>query len=331
MDSAQPWFGRGEAVSIAETREQPGWVDVPPYVGADQIRSVLRVPIIIDGQHLGSFGVSSRQPRTYTDHHRHLATLLGDRVTLALRNARLYEEEQKRARAAEELARLRNDFVASVSHELRTPLTTILGYAELLRSRWGQLTDTQRLAQMDRIVLAANRQFHLVEDLLSLTRLESGVPLVRAIPVALSNAVQRASEDICSVYRSQTIEVEGAPALLALAEPERVHQILVNLLDNAAKYAPEGTPIHVSWHVHNDTVVLRVRDHGEGVPGQTLPYLFTRFGRGPHSRVRAGHVGTGLGLYLGRLLAKAMQGDLDLEQTGPEGSTFILTLPLARG
>ena len=109
----------------------------------------------------------------YSDHHVQIAALIGERVALALRNARLYQAEQRRAHAAEELARLRNDFVASVSHELRTPLTAILGYAELLRGHWENLSDAERLLQIDRIVLSANGQHRLVEDLLMLARLDT--------------------------------------------------------------------------------------------------------------------------------------------------------------
>jgi signal transduction histidine kinase len=102
------------------------------------------------------------------------------------------------------------------------------------------------------------------------------------------------------------------------------------MMDNAAKYSPEGSPIIVWWGPEDDNGSLRVLDRGPGVPPHGRELLFSRFGRVPGSRMRAGRVGTGLGLYLGRGLAKAMGGDLDLESTGGEGSTFRLRLPLAR-
>jgi signal transduction histidine kinase len=106
-------------------------------------------------------------------------------------------------------------------------------------------------------------------------------------------------------------------------------QILVNLMDNAAKYSPDGSSIEVSWAEEEARAMVRVRDHGSGLPADGRERLFTRFGRVPGSRIRAGRVGTGLGLYLGRSFAQAMHGDLTLERTGPEGSVFCLELPLA--
>ncbi len=320
-------IARERVVSIPDTSKVPIWVALLPSDGALQACSSLIVPITIDEQPFGSVMVNSRQPHAYSEHHVRIATLIGERVTLALHNARLYQAEQQRARDAEELARLRNDFVASVSHELRTPLTAILGYAELLQDRWPTLSEAQRRGQVDRIVRAANRQHHLVEDLLLLTRLETDVPALQTAPVRLSSVVGHAADEIRMVYRNQTMDLTGDSGIQVLADPERVTQIVANLLDNAAKYSPEGAPIHVWWRREDGNVLLRVRDHGAGVPEQTMPYLFTRFGRGLNSRIRAGHVGTGIGLYLSRRLAEAMQGSLDLEETGSTGSTFTLRLP----
>ena len=114
-----------------------------------------------------------------------------------------------------------------------------------------------------------------------------------------------------------------------LADPGRAIRVLVNLLDNAAKHSPAGCPIVAGCSVEHGMGVVRVRDYGPGIPEVGRDRLFTRFGRVAGSRTRAGHVGTGLGLYLSRRSAEAMGGDLDLESTGPEGSTFRLRLKAA--
>ena len=131
-------------------------------------------------------------------------------------------------------------------------------------------------------------------------------------------------------YPDQHIDGEGLPGLTAEADPSHLEQVLVNLLDNAAKYSPVGAPIEASWGEEAGMVVVRVRDHGPGIPDEGLGTLFTRFGRVPGSRMRAGRVGTGLGLYLGRAYAEAMGGTLNLESTGATGSTFCLRLPGCR-
>jgi signal transduction histidine kinase len=240
------------------------------------------------------------------------------------------EREMERARtAAEELAHLRSDFVASVSHELRTPLATVIGYSELLEAHWKRMPDAQRQDRVRRITLAAHRLQRLVEDLLLLSQLESRVLVPHSLPASVCQLARQAAEEVQTCYRGQRVDLHGPDQLDAQADPERTLQILVNLLDNAAKYSPEGSPVATVWQEEGRMVVVRVRDQGRGIAPEVQSHLFTRFGRVPGSRSRAGRVGTGLGLYLSRQLAEAMGGSLDLEATGPEGSTFRLALPLA--
>jgi signal transduction histidine kinase/DNA-binding response OmpR family regulator len=236
--------------------------------------------------------------------------------------------EQARA-AAEELARLRSDFVGSVSHELRTPLTSIVGYGELLQHRWTQMEETRKRVLIDRLVDAAHREQRLVEDLLLLSQIDRETPRTYSRPCNLAMLAQRAADEVRGSFAQQQIELWGPRDVSVLADPDRMMQVLVNLMDNAAKYSPEGSPVQVSWDLEGVMVALRVRDLGPGVPEIGREALFTRFGRVPNSPIRAGRVGTGLGLFLSRSLAEAMGGDLDLELTGPAGSTFRLRLPIA--
>jgi PAS domain S-box-containing protein len=238
----------------------------------------------------------------------------------------------RQAAAAEELAQLRSSFVATVSHELRSPLTAIVGYAELLEAQWIRLDDAARLKMIRSIVVSANRQKHLVEELLLLSRLDLGaVTAASPEPIDLGRVVRRAADEIRTSYQGQVIALESPTEVLVLADPDRTVQILLNLIDNAAKYSPEGSPVHVNWSQNSAHAIVRVRDFGAGVSEQGRERLFTRFGRLPGSRIRAGRVGTGLGLYLARGFARAMHGDVELEATGPGGSTFRLSLPLAAG
>jgi PAS domain S-box-containing protein len=240
---------------------------------------------------------------------------------------RLFEIEQQRTHAAEELAQMRSDFVSSVSHELRTPLTAIVGFAELLQAHSAHMTEARKQQQIANIVLSAHRQQRLVEDLLLLGRLEGTSPALQSQPTALAPLVRRAAEELRGSYPGQHVDLEGPEDLKVSADQDRMLQIVVNLMDNAAKYSPDGSPIAVTWQRQGDKILIRVRDHGSGVPENGRNQLFARFGRLPGSRIRSGRVGTGLGLYLGRLLARAMDGELELEVTGPEGSTFLLRLP----
>jgi signal transduction histidine kinase len=240
------------------------------------------------------------------------------------------EREALRARAAaEQLMMMQNAFLAATSHELRTPLTAILGYAELLEHRWALMDENERRQRIARIVLAANRQLHLVEDLLLASSLSNGSIPVLACPVLFAPLVWQATSEVLAAATDQCIDVEGPQDLQIVADPYRVVQVLVNLVDNAMKYSPAGGRISVTWESEMGVAAIRVRDQGPGLPVAGRERLFTRFGRLPGSIIRSGRTGTGLGLFIGRTLARAMDGDLDVESTGPNGTVFKLVLPLS--
>lgn len=168
-----------------------------------------------------------------------------------------------------------------------------------------------------------------MEDLLLLTQLETAALLVHHEPLPIAPIIAQAIEEVQGSYHGQNMETEGDTAIRVLADPLRALQVIANLPDNAAKYSLEGSPIAVRWDVEGEAVAIRVRDRGRGIADQDRQLLFTRFGRVPGSRTRAGRSDTGLGLFLGRQLAQAMGGTLELEPTGPDGSLSQLRLPMA--
>jgi signal transduction histidine kinase len=177
-----------------------------------------------------------------------------------------------------------------------------------------------------RIVLAANRQKRLVEDLLLLSQLETTGLAPNMEAIDLIPLVEQAIEEAQGSYHGQTINATGAGFQRIFADASRALQIIANLLDNAAKYSPKHSPIAICWQEENGMVVIRVIDTGPGLGEDGRERLFTRFGRIRGSKMRAGRSGTGLGLFIGRRLAEAMHGTLDLETTGEQGSTFRLAL-----
>lgn len=226
----------------------------------------------------------------------------------------------------------RNAFIADVTHELRTPLTVIKGTIETLED--GALDDAAGrgplLASMQR---EADRLIRLVNDLLVLTRADAGALQLRIQPLDVAELARQRCEHLAALAARRRIElrVDTSPKqpLTALGDPDRLAQVLDNLLDNAIRHAAEGTAVTVSLRPAGDELSCAIIDHGPGIPAQHLPLIFERFYRVDASRNRQTG-GTGLGLSIVRALVLAQGGRIDARSTEGEGTTITFHLPLAR-
>jgi len=228
------------------------------------------------------------------------------------------------------LERVRQEFVANVSHELRTPLTAIKGYAETLRD--GGLRDPETAAEFVRVIHRhAERLRALIEDLLDLAAVEQGEARLKPAVVRARDVVAQAEGLVrpAAEARGQTLAID-LPADLPdiLADRDRLAQILINLLDNAVKFTPEGGRVTLSAKMADGRVVLAVRDNGVGIPPGDLPRIFERFYRVGRSRDRR-EGGTGLGLAIAKHLTQAMGGTIEVESVQGSGTTFRVSLPAA--
>jgi two-component system OmpR family sensor kinase len=214
------------------------------------------------------------------------------------------------------------NFVADASHELRTPLATIQGYAELARRKGDQQMLTEALGKVE---VEARRMSTLVEDLLLLARLDSGRPLAQR-EVDLTHLVLDAVEDVRVVAPDHrwTLELPDEPLTL-VGDPDRLHQVISNLLSNARRHTAPGTSVLVSLFAADDGVVLEVADAGPGIDASVRERLFERFVRGDGSRSRESG-GVGLGLALVKAIVEAHGGTIESPPTD-QGATFIVWLP----
>ncbi len=228
------------------------------------------------------------------------------------------------------LEKVRKDFVANVSHELRTPVTAIRGYAETLLS--GALGDSATATKMvDIIHRQSERLSELVEDLLELSRLESRELQLAERPVNLADAAMRASEAVRPKARARntTVEISISPTLFALCDQRGLEQVVLNLVDNAVKYSPPNGHVWMSAReIDAKELELIVRDDGPGIEARHLPRIFERFYRVDKGRSRD-MGGTGLGLSIVKHLVNAMKGEVRVESTPGQGSTFFVTVPKA--
>jgi two-component system phosphate regulon sensor histidine kinase PhoR len=229
------------------------------------------------------------------------------------------------------LERVRTDFVANVSHELRTPLTAIKGFAETLLS--SGFDDRERALHFVSIIdRQAERLSRLIDDLLILSDLELGKMPVRRQPVALEPIVREVVDLLAEPARrgGVALHVEVAPELRVEGDPDRLTQVVSNLLDNAIKYTPGGGRVRiVARAVEQGTAVeLSVEDTGPGIPAEDLPRLAERFYRVDKARIRE-LGGTGLGLSIVKHIVQAHGGTLRFASRVGAGTTVTVTLPAA--
>lgn len=224
------------------------------------------------------------------------------------------------------LETMRSEFVANVTHEFKTPLTSIKGYIELLKS--GSRDEKTAQSFYDIIEIEAERLQRLTEDILQLSEIES----TREDGSAESASVMETAADVAESLRPEaserqvTIDISAIPyGLRVNASPRRLHQLLKNLMENAVKYNREGGRAEVSARVERGVVVIRVHDTGIGIPPEHLDRIFERFYRVDKGRSRE-QGGTGLGLSIVKHIVSLYGGDIGVESTPDEGTTFIVRL-----
>jgi two-component system sensor histidine kinase KdpD len=266
----------------------------------------LFLPIQTQRGAIGVVGINRERPALLSPDERRLLDALLDQAAVAIERVRLAEDvDQVRLQA--ETERLRNALLTSVSHDLRTPLATIIGALTSLKS-FGETYDAQTRAELVSSAQdEAERLNRFVGNLLDMTRLESGGVSVKLEPIDLGDAIGVALNRARPMLAAHATEVDLAPDLpMVKADFVLLEQVIFNLIDNAAKYTPAGTPIRITAHVDGDWVEIAVIDQGEGIPPQSLEAIFNKF-----TRLQAGDrkgAGTGLGLPICRGFVEAMGG-----------------------
>ncbi|HEX5094619.1 MAG TPA: ATP-binding protein, partial [Acidimicrobiia bacterium] len=225
-----------------------------------------------------------------------------------------------------EADQMRSDFLALVSHELRTPLTAAKGFVDTVLYQWDRLEDDRRKELLARASRNAEELTRLIDKLLAYSGLEAH-PVLDVRPVALGDAIEHVREHCAPALGDHPIVVDVPDRLYARADAHAFGHLLENLLTNAAKFAPTGTPIIVSATVDGAEIAVRVTDEGPGIPESEQEKVFERFYRSPAHRNASR--GTGLGLTIARRAADALGGRLWVESEPGYGASFVFTLPAA--
>jgi signal transduction histidine kinase len=226
---------------------------------------------------------------------------------------------------------MKSEFVSAVSHELRAPLTSIYGFAETLLRGDVAFSDVERSTFVGYIASESDRLINIVDDLLNVARLETGtlgLNIARTdVGDVVSKTVARMSDQVDGDVTFDVRVPRGA--VFVRADREKLTQIVLNLVDNAVKFSPDGGRIAVSARRRSDTAEIRIEDEGIGIAGSDQQRIFTKFYRAGDAAQHSPQ-GTGLGLFLARGLLAAMGGRIWVESKEGEGSTFVCELPVAR-
>jgi len=298
------------------------------FVGLHEpLRSYLAVPIEIKSRVIGVLQLGSAEPNRYDDHDEQQAELLARFAALWIEHVRLLKEQAK-LEAFRKVDQLKSELLSIVSHELRTPLASIKGYASsLLRDdvEWDRDTQREFLQIIDE---ESDRLSGLIEDLLQMSEIEAGVLRVHKQPVRIARLAQRVAKKVRPHARGHNLSVSAAADVPeTMADPRRIEQVLHNLIVNAIKYSPDGTPVAVRIERREDQVLVAVRDQGIGIPSEHHAHVFDRFFRVEGTLTRQTG-GSGLGLPICRGLVEAHGGKIWVESVAGKGSVFSFTVPI---
>jgi signal transduction histidine kinase len=218
------------------------------------------------------------------------------------------------------------EIVSTVSHELRSPLTSIKGYTSLLLNRWDRLKDEQKHMMLEQVNHDADRVTRLITELLDISRLETGRLILHCQLIDLPRIAAMVIDRVGLQYDDLEAELNFPPDFPKVyADPDKIEQVLTNLVENACKYAsPKGLRVAGTASCGPREVALTVSDCGDGIPTGELPKVFTKFFRRSEGRP----TGSGLGLWISRGLVEAHGGVLAAESNAGEGTVFRFTLPL---
>ena len=328
--------------------------------------SYLAVPVVSrDGSVIGGLFFGHSEPNVFTERSERLAVGVAAQAAIAIDNARLYQgvqqelaartaaenalrESEAKLRAvliereslltseriarteAERLGHLKDEFLATLSHELRTPLNAIQGWAALMRQP--SLTEPDRARGLETIERNARVQAQIINDLLDMSRIVSGKIHLEVQTIHLHTVIEAAIEAVrpsADAKRIRILKILDSTIGATRGDPNRLQQVLWNLLTNAVKFTPAGGHIQVILERVNSHVEIVVEDTGVGIKAEFLPHVFDRFRQADASTTRR-YGGLGLGLSIVKTLIELHGGSVRVKSPGEnQGATFIVSLPVA--
>ncbi len=324
----EPAFRGDTIVRLDDVTKDVRYGHNPPYHGMPEghlpVCSYLAAPVRGRSGHvMGGLLFGHHQPGRFTEQHERLLEGIASWAAVALENAALYL-------TAQEANRLKDEFLAMLSHELRTPLNAILGYARMVRA--GLMTGEKQGRALETIERNASALNRIVEDVLDISRIVSGKLRLRVQQSDLRPIVSAAVDAVVPAAEAKRIRIERVlegPDVPISGDPDRLQQVIWNLVSNAVKYTPRGGRVQITLLRVNSHVEVIVSDSGIGISASFLPFVFDRF-RQADGGVTRERGGLGLGLSIAKDLVELHGGTIEAASAGENlGSTFRVRLPVA--
>ena len=323
-------FKSDQTVLISTTQSNPSLTSsVRDLLVEGQIHTTAIFPLTISGKWLGCLVVHYAQKHHFVHSELRQLKKLIDQASITLFNLKLLEVEAESRHEAEHANEIKTEFLAMISHELRTPLTSIIGFTTTLLAKDVNWEPHEQHDFIQTIQEEANRLQELIDHLLDLSRLEAGMLSIILKPHSIQEIMLDASPQLQSLMGGHKLTVH-LPANLPIiyADKKRISQVLVNLVRNAATYAPKGTEIIISASLRGKFVQVNVIDQGPGIPLSDHKKVFKAFLRGQHEE-NGYSKGAGLGLAICKGLVEAHGGRIWIKRNNTPGATVSFTVCLA--
>ena len=293
------------------------------------IKSAIFAPVLWEGRGMGAIFVGRDHVSSFSEREIALLRTFADQAAIAIENVRLFNEIQEKSRQLEVANRHKSEFLANMSHELRTPLNAIIGFTRIVMRRAGNEIEAKQYENLEKILSSGQHLLALINSILDLAKVEAGRVEVHPVEVEPSRVLESCVRTIEPLIRVDAVrlfkEFDGGLPRMYVDE-EKLRQIVINLLSNAAKFTERGS-IRLRARISGDSMVIAVADTGIGIAPDQLDAIFEEFAQAGAGSARA-YGGTGLGLTIARRLARLMGGEIVAESVLDSGSIFTLTLPL---